>query len=387
MPTTTLILTGYGLLTGMKVKVRPQGGNQGEGEVQVSGGTSPFEPDDIIVVTVDNPDGNNEVTQNSTILGITVYDSAADYYASNPKYTYTDSGGGANIRADTSGLGDNYLRFNGNNMVSTDPGAPALGQVMLAAGVDLTAASSGGTVTMSRFVDHDYDQDGGIDPGTTEVANGLFATENNIYSGVTPVCFARGTLIETPDGPRTVESLAAGDLVNTLDSGAQPLIWTGSRHVPGTAANAPVRILAGALGNVRDLFVSQNHRILLHGATAELLFGENEVLVAAKHLVNDRTIRIVPRPRISYHHFLLDAHHVVFAEACPCESLYLGSQALQSVTPEGRSQIAGLFPHVTDGDFGISMSRYELKQHEARVYASLHLQRPNSSWPIRARVA
>lgn len=39
------------------------------------------------------------------------------------------------------------------------------------------------------------------------------------------VCFAAGTLIDTPQGLRPVEDLRAGDLITTLDHGAQPLGW------------------------------------------------------------------------------------------------------------------------------------------------------------------
>jgi len=37
------------------------------------------------------------------------------------------------------------------------------------------------------------------------------------------VCYAPSTLIDTPNGPRTVESLRPGDLVLTVDLGPQPI--------------------------------------------------------------------------------------------------------------------------------------------------------------------
>lgn len=49
----------------------------------------------------------------------------------------------------------------------------------------------------------------------------------------------------------------------------------------------PIRIAAGALGfglPVRDMVVSPQHRMLIEGPRAEMLFGEAEVLVAATHL-------------------------------------------------------------------------------------------------------
>jgi hypothetical protein len=52
-------------------------------------------------------------------------------------------------------------------------------------------------------------------------------------------------------------------------------------------------IEAGTFGLHRRLVVSPQHRVLLTHWMAELMFGEDEVLVAAKDLVNDCSVRIV----------------------------------------------------------------------------------------------
>jgi len=181
------------------------------------------------------------------------------------------------------------------------------------------------------------------------------------------VCFASGTLIETPMGPQAIETLKAGDMVNTVDEGPQRIRWIGGTQTAGVGANAPVRIRRGAIGNVRDLWVSQNHRVLITGARAELLFGEAQVLVAAKHLVNDNTIRIIPCETIEYWHFLFDQHQIVFAEASPVESLYPGQQSLEAVTPVERDEIVALFPELEKKDCGYELARYTLKRFEAQV--------------------
>ncbi len=103
-------------------------------------------------------------------------------------------------------------------------------------------------------------------------------------------CFTRDTLIETEHGHCRIQDLVVGDRVRTLDHGLQPVRWIGSQSVPGTAAFAPIRIKKGALGNTRDLLVSPQHRMLISGWRAEMLFGQEQVLAPAKALVNDITI-------------------------------------------------------------------------------------------------
>ena len=49
---------------------------------------------------------------------------------------------------------------------------------------------------------------------------------------------------------------------------------------------APVHVRANTFGEHADLIVSPEHRILVRDPVAELLFGDTEVLVAAKYLVN-----------------------------------------------------------------------------------------------------
>ncbi|MEM6482754.1 MAG: Hint domain-containing protein [Pseudomonadota bacterium] len=154
------------------------------------------------------------------------------------------------------------------------------------------------------------------------------------------VCFANGTLIETERGPVAVEHLRAGMSVLTQDQGYQPIVWMGGGPCPEQDWRAdpslhPVRIRAGSLDDgcpSRDLYVSQNHRILISGARAELFFGEPEVLVAAKHLCSLPGVETVtPTGLLSYHHILCGAHHVLLAEGCPAESMLLGDEALVSL--------------------------------------------------------
>ena len=127
-----------------------------------------------------------------------------------------------------------------------------------------------------------------------------------------PPCFVTGTLIETPDGERPVESLRAGELV-TLATGIDAEIrWIGNRRVSG-ASDRPVRVCAGALAPGvprRDLVVSPDHALFIDG-----------LLVPAGLLANGETIRCEPDGgAVTYYHVELDAHGVLLAEGAPAES-------------------------------------------------------------------
>lgn len=162
-----------------------------------------------------------------------------------------------------------------------------------------------------------------------------------------PPCFVFGTAILTRDGPRAVQDLAVGDAVMTRVSGLKNLRWVGVQQVNGLGRFAPIHFLPGALGNTRDLLVSPQHRMLISGWRAELLYGQAEVLVAAKHLVNGTTIVPFLTPNVEYFHLLFDAHEIVFAEGIPSESFYPG-QATLAADRDQYLEVLALFPGLGD---------------------------------------
>jgi hypothetical protein len=141
------------------------------------------------------------------------------------------------------------------------------------------------------------------------------------------VCFAAETRIRTPDGYRQVGSLAAGDLVCTVDAGDVPLLWTAQWQGAGYDSAAPVCFAPGTLGNRREIRLSQQHRVLTKSPRLQLLFGLDEALVPARALVNGETVRITPVESITYVHVMLPQHHILDAEGTYCESLFLGDQS------------------------------------------------------------
>lgn len=173
------------------------------------------------------------------------------------------------------------------------------------------------------------------------------------YSDFIP-CFGEGTLIDTISGVVPVQNLVLGEKVWTKDSSFQPVRWIGTTEVRGFGANAPIIIEKGVLGNDADLTLSQQHRVLVESAKAELLFGEPQILVAAKHLCGLPGINIQERETIKYTHFMFDRHHIVRSNGALTESFFLEDLSFGALPSPQRKEILSLFPSLkkaTD-DFG-----------------------------------
>lgn len=160
------------------------------------------------------------------------------------------------------------------------------------------------------------------------------------------VCFCAETRVQTPKGPRRIADIAAGDMLDTLDNGPQPVRWIGIRTVPATGNFAPVCFAKGAIGNSQPLRVSPQHRMLIRGWKAQLMFGADEVLVPATKLVNGDTITVQPGGEITYVHILFDRHQIILAEGAPSESFFPGEAGLSSMTDDMRDELMSLFPEL-----------------------------------------
>ena len=135
------------------------------------------------------------------------------------------------------------------------------------------------------------------------------------------VCYARGTMIGTPDGELPVERLRPGRQVLTLVDGEpvpQVVKWLGHRRIsltnhPRPETVAPIRIQRDAFADgipQRDLVVSPDHAVFVEGK-----------LICARHLVNGTTIhQEFDWTAVDYYHVELDRHAILLAEGLPAES-------------------------------------------------------------------
>ncbi|MBL4749898.1 MAG: Hint domain-containing protein [Amylibacter sp.] len=244
------------------------------------------------------------------------------------------------------------------------PGAPNdFGDVL-----DLTNLFSAGLLTASDINYDDPSHESGDFTYTNDDGDDVTVTFSEIENVI--VCFTRGTMIVTDAGEKAIEDLAAGDMVMTKDHGLQEMRWIGSRTVPAKDNFAPIMIKAGAMANDRDLLVSPQHRMVVEGWKSELLFGEREVLAAAKHLVNNDTIYVQSGGMVEYFHMLFDTHEIVFANGAASESFHPGEVGINALSNEARDEIYNLFPELRDNveAYGPA-ARTSLKGHEAKVLA------------------
>jgi hypothetical protein len=243
------------------------------------------------------------------------------------------------------------------------------------------SVSAGSTITLATGQQITLNADGTLTilgDADTENVNFTYTVTDGSGSGLTDVgfvtvdqvpCFVAGTGIATPSGVVAVETLRPGDLVLTRDEGAQPLRWVGSRSVAASCDFAPVRIAAGTFGAHGELWLSPQHRVLVRDPMAELLFGDVEVLVAAKDLVNGGSVRQVEGGEVEYVHILFERHQVVWSEGLASESFLPGPQVLRGMAPPVMAEILQLFPELdphTGCGYGAAARRL-LKGHEARV--------------------
>lgn len=191
---------------------------------------------------------------------------------------------------------------------------------------------------------------------------GVAPTQVDSFNELTAIgipCFAKGTHIETILGPCLIEDLELGEMVETLDDGYQPIRWIGSRTLSAEVLRdnphlRPIRISAGALGEglpERDLVVSPQHRMLVRSKIASRMFGQFEVLVAAKQLLELPGFEIIDdgKPCV-YFHMLLNSHQIVYAEGAETESLFTGKEALLSIGGDGLKEILEIFPELRELD-------------------------------------
>ena len=136
-------------------------------------------------------------------------------------------------------------------------------------------------------------------------------------------CFARGTQIQTRDGYRPIETLAAGDEVAVRFGGFAPIKAMVSHTLNSVSgkwvgkSNLPVLIRRGALGENSpnaDLCLTAWHSVYVDGfliPVGDLVNGTSIIFEAADG-----------RDTLDFFQIELDSHDMLDAQGAFCESLY-----------------------------------------------------------------
>lgn len=188
--------------------------------------------------------------------------------------------------------------------------------------------------------------------------NGAQSVSNVSTTAPVLVCFLRGTLIETPQGPRPIESLEIGDEISTYDGKVLPLRWIGRRALSAAALllNPELRPIVlpqdmfGPGLPSRRLKLSASHRLAIGGWETELLFGSETVLLRANHLRGNGAARVNPNRGIEYFHLLLDEHTLILANGLACESFQLGARGELALQSKDMAALATACPGQTLSD-------------------------------------
>lgn len=274
-------------------------------------------------------------------------------------FQYSSGGGTTVTLNDTGGGTDTFNDDNEANHVITDGGGIVANSTEVEAEslIFVRALDGNGNEIGPEITIYVFSQNGTtgdvwgfatsqeLDDGTSYVKTGGSNIGTSDYDDFI-TCFCEGTLIDTPTGRIAVEDIKPGCLVWTRDAGPMPVRWASKSVVAGTGANAPVVFAPGSIGNAEELIVSQQHRIWIESAVAELLFGQTEVLVAAKHLCGLPGVSLRPQPRVAYVHFMFDNHQIVRSNGALTESFFFAENAVNALERGARRELLALFPTV-----------------------------------------
>jgi len=99
-----------------------------------------------------------------------------------------------------------------------------------------------------------------------------------------------GTLVDTPAGPRPVETLVCGDVVLTGRDSAAIVAKSERAEAVTLGSTNAVRLRAPYFGLTGDVFVARHTQVLLSGPDIDYAFGTDSVTADAGDLVNHTSI-------------------------------------------------------------------------------------------------
>lgn len=187
------------------------------------------------------------------------------------------------------------------------------------------------------------------------------------FAQIACVSFTRGTLITLASGTQVpIETLKTGDRVLTRDDGPQEIRWIGQTTSRAVGAFAPICIKAGTLNNDNDLVVSPNHRLFIYQRSDQLGAGRSELLIKARHLVNDDTVSILEGGFVDYVQLLFDRHQIIYAEGIAAESMLIDQRTRTTLPDDIKNELKNaLLGHARRPHTGLDVEKTLLDRPNA----------------------
>lgn len=154
----------------------------------------------------------------------------------------------------------------------------------------------------------------------------LFAAVSTDIAPIGPMpSLHPSTPVATPTGYRPVGTLKRGDTVLSDQGRVVPVLKIVRHTVPARGSFAPIRVQAPYFELARDIVVSPEQRLVLKGSEVEYIFGQEAVLVPARHLVNGFVATfLATRSVVEYVQVVLPGHEAILAGGAALESFYIG---------------------------------------------------------------
>jgi hypothetical protein len=155
------------------------------------------------------------------------------------------------------------------------------------------------------------------------VAAGMLNLANRNWIGQT-------TPVVTPRGIVKAGSLQQGDMVLTYGGQSLPVTEIAHCDLPTRGSFAPIRLRAPYFSPGHDIVVTEGQPVLLTGSEVEYLFGDDEAITPARHLVDGRSA--LPenrRPAMGFVAITLERPALINCDGC-----MLASSAPAGVTPQ-----------------------------------------------------
>ncbi len=363
-------------------------GTNNDDDIDVTGdsGTLNGDPQGSPIDNVRGRGGDDDIEIiNSTIAENVVGNAGSDTITvTNSTIEGRIAGGADADTVDISGSTVGNIRLGSGNDTLNFSSTSVSGDIRGGSGTDTLNLPVGTVVSDSVFGTFTV-QDGvgySVSSGTFTLPSGTEVTYSAFENGSGVPCFTRDTRILSNRGERPIQTLDVGDMIPTMEHGAQRIRWIGRRRFDrvdllGNPRLLPVRILAGVLGNGmprRDLLVSRQHRMLVQSKIAERMFGTPQVLVPAiKLTVLPGVFVDESAEEVEYFHLLFDSHQVIFAENAPTESLFIGDEALKSLGVDAVREIIEIFPELIEKRLTPRPARYIPQGREQKHLLQRHL--------------